>query len=93
MAVDFEFKDKTGHVIVRGCLRTNSNELSFSSKFEIQYLDMLDKELWVNKSWGDRAVVKINDANIREEDLYYLGFLKVIRIDKVETFVNVTKLY
>ena len=55
--------------------------------------DLLDKELWVNKSWGDRGVVKINDANIPEKDLYYLGYLKVVRIDKVETFVNTSKIY
>lgn len=55
--------------------------------------DMLDRELWVNKSWGAQGVVKINDANIPEEDLYYLGFQKIVGVDKVETFVNVTKLY
>lgn len=55
--------------------------------------DMIGKELWVNKSWGDRGVVKINDANIPEKDLYYLGFKKIIEIQKVETVTNVTKIY
>ncbi|MDO5332015.1 MAG: hypothetical protein Q4E99_04975 [Bacillota bacterium] len=45
--------DKTGHVIVRGYLRTNSNELSFSNKFEIQYLDMFDKELANPDAWQE----------------------------------------